>query len=42
MHISNGWGLLYGLLGGRQGRSRACATADITIRRLKGFDQSAW
>jgi len=42
MHISNGWGLLYGLLGGRQGRSRACAAADITIRRLKGFDQSSW
>jgi GT2 family glycosyltransferase len=42
MHISNGWGLLYGLLGGKQGRSRACDVAGITIRRLKNFEQSTW
>jgi succinoglycan biosynthesis protein ExoA len=42
MHISNGWGLLYGLLGGKQGRSRACDAAGVTIRRLKEFQQSAW
>jgi len=42
MHISNGWGLLYGLLGGKQGRSRACVATDVTIRRLKGFEQSVW
>jgi succinoglycan biosynthesis protein ExoA len=42
MHISNGWGLLYGLLGGKQGRSRVCDVAGITIRRLKEFEQSAW
>jgi succinoglycan biosynthesis protein ExoA len=42
MHISNGWGLLYGLLGGKQGRAKACVAADVTIRRLKGFGQSAW
>jgi len=42
MHISNGWGLLYGLLGGKQGRSRACTDADVAVRRLKGFGQSAW
>ena len=42
MHISNGWGLLCGLLGGKQGWSKACTAADVTIRRLKGFGQSAW
>jgi len=42
MHISNGWGLLYGLLGGKQGRSKPCVAAAVTIRRLKGFGQSAW
>jgi GT2 family glycosyltransferase len=42
MHISNGWGLLYGLLGGKQGRSRACDTAEVTIRRLKEFEQLTW
>jgi succinoglycan biosynthesis protein ExoA len=42
MHISNGWGLLYGLLGGKQGRSRACDAAGVTIRRLKEFEQLNW
>jgi succinoglycan biosynthesis protein ExoA len=42
MHIANGWGLLYGLLGGKQGRSRACNSADVTIRRLKEFEHSTW
>jgi hypothetical protein len=42
MHISNGWGLLYGLLGGKQGRSRACDAAGVTIRRLKKFEQLTW
>jgi succinoglycan biosynthesis protein ExoA len=42
MHISNGWGLLYGLLGGKQGRSRACVAAGVTIRRLKEFEQLTW
>jgi len=42
MHISNGWGLLYGLFGGKHGRSRACDSADISIRRIKAFGQSTW
>jgi succinoglycan biosynthesis protein ExoA len=42
MHISNGWGLLCGLFGGRQGRSGACNSADIGIRRIKAFGQSTW
>jgi succinoglycan biosynthesis protein ExoA len=42
MHLSNGWGLLYGLLGGKRGESRGCNSADITIRRIKEFGQSPW
>lgn len=42
MHISNGWGLLYGLIGGKGGKSRTCDAADITIRRIKEFGPSAW
>jgi len=42
MHISNGCGLFYGLLGGKRGRSRACDDAEIDIRRIKEFGQSAW
>jgi hypothetical protein len=42
MHLSNGWGLLYGLLGGKRGESRGCNSADITIRRIKEFGQSTW
>jgi GT2 family glycosyltransferase len=42
MHISNGWGLLYGLISGKRGRSGACAGTDITIRRIKEFGQSTW
>ena len=42
MHIANGWGLLYGLLGGKSGKSRECDASDITIRRSKEFGQSTW
>lgn len=42
MHISNGWGLLSGLFGGKHGKSNGCNAADITIRRIKEFGQSAW
>jgi len=42
MHISNGCGLLYGLFGGKQGKSRTCGTADITVRRIKEFEQTVW
>jgi len=42
MHISNGWGLLCGLIGGKHGRAQACGAADITVRRIKTFGQSTW
>lgn len=42
MHISNGWGLLYGLFGGKHGRSRACVSSEINIRKIKEFGQSTW
>ena len=42
MHISNGWGLLYGLFGGKHGKSRACGSSDISIRRIKEFGQATW
>jgi cellulose synthase/poly-beta-1,6-N-acetylglucosamine synthase-like glycosyltransferase len=42
MHVSNGWGLLYGLFGGKHGRSGACDDTGITIRRIKEFGQSTW
>jgi GT2 family glycosyltransferase len=42
MHLSNGWGLLCGLLGGKHGRSRRNQDAPVTVRRVKAFDQSAW
>jgi hypothetical protein len=42
MHLSNGWGLLYGLFGGKHGKRQTCAATGITIRRIKEFGQSAW
>jgi GT2 family glycosyltransferase len=42
MHISNGWGLLYGLFGGKHGKSRTDEGTAITIRRIKEFGQSTW
>jgi succinoglycan biosynthesis protein ExoA len=42
MHLSNGWGLLCGLLGGRHGRSAAGSSTPVTTRRIKEFGQSAW
>ena len=42
MHLSNGWGLLYGLFGGKHGKRQTCDTTDITIRRIKEFGQSTW
>jgi cellulose synthase/poly-beta-1,6-N-acetylglucosamine synthase-like glycosyltransferase len=42
MHISNGWGLLCGLFGGKHGKSNGCNTAEITMRRIKEFGQSTW
>jgi cellulose synthase/poly-beta-1,6-N-acetylglucosamine synthase-like glycosyltransferase len=42
MHISNGWGLLYGLLGGKSGRSPGDSCTGITIRKIKEFSQATW
>jgi hypothetical protein len=42
MHLSNGWGLLCGLWGGKHGRSRSCSDTEIVIRRVKEFGQSTW
>lgn len=42
MHISNGWGLLCGLFGGKHGRSGTSDSAGITVRRIKEFGQSTW
>jgi GT2 family glycosyltransferase len=42
MHISNGWGLLFGLFGGTHGVSRAGDCGDIIVRRVKEFGQSTW
>lgn len=42
MHISNGCGLLFGLFGGKQGKARTCTSTDISIRRIKEYDQAAW
>jgi GT2 family glycosyltransferase len=42
MHISNGWGLLFGLFGGTHGASRAGDCGDVIIRRIKEFEQSSW
>jgi len=42
MHIANGCGLLFGLLGGKSGPSRSGQGSEITIRRFKEFEQSTW
>jgi hypothetical protein len=42
MHISNGWGLLYGLLGGKRGRSAPGDPAPVAVRRIKVFGEAAW
>jgi hypothetical protein len=39
MHAVNGYGLLYGLLGGMPHRK---SEEDIKITRMKGFDQNSW
>jgi len=42
MHISNGCGLLFGLLGGKSGPSGMGQRSEITIRRIKEFNQSTF
>jgi len=42
MHIANGFGLLFGLIGGRSGNSSTRADQTISIRRLKEFGQRDW
>jgi len=39
MHVVNGYGLLYGLLGGMP---RQRSAEDVKITRIKGFDQNLW
>lgn len=42
MHISNGFGLLYGLTNGKNGLPATDKSQVISIRRLKGFGQHDW
>jgi GT2 family glycosyltransferase len=42
MHISNGIGLLSGLLGGKAGTATKCTTEEIVVRKIKTFEQSTW
>lgn len=42
MHLSNGYGLLYGLIRGKSGVSQISDNQSITIRRLKEFGQLDW
>lgn len=41
MHVSNGCGLIYGLLGGKSGitRDNGC---EVNVRRVKTFEQDVW
>lgn len=42
MHISNGYGLLFGLICGKSGVISNNQNKTITLRRLKNFDQHNW
>jgi cellulose synthase/poly-beta-1,6-N-acetylglucosamine synthase-like glycosyltransferase len=42
MHISNGYGLLLGLVRGKNGAAQTQANQAITVRRLKEFGQHNW
>jgi hypothetical protein len=42
MHISNGCGLLFGLIRGKSGPSSPNVKQAISIRRLKDFGQLDW
>lgn len=42
MHLSNGYGLLYGLICGKNGAVPTSDNKTITIRRLKEFGQQVW
>jgi GT2 family glycosyltransferase len=42
MHISNGYGLLFGLISGKSGISSSTGKQAITLRRLKEFGQHDW
>lgn len=41
LHISNGWGLLRGLFGGRRGPGEN-RPAEVVVRRVKTFGQDVW
>jgi cellulose synthase/poly-beta-1,6-N-acetylglucosamine synthase-like glycosyltransferase len=42
MHISNGVGLVSGLAGGKNGKTKTSDTPPICIKKIKGFDQTTW
>jgi hypothetical protein len=42
MHISNGYGLLFGLIRGKNGVSSTNGNQAISVRRLKEFGQCDW
>lgn len=42
MHISNGFGLLSGLTGGKKGNSTKRKTVEPIVIRIKTFEQSVW
>ena len=42
LHLSNGWGLLYGLCGGREGGAPADVAPPVEVRRVKTFGQDVW
>jgi hypothetical protein len=42
MHISNGYGLLFGFVCGKKGTSSTSAEQEICVRRLKEFKQREW
>jgi hypothetical protein len=42
MHISNGYGLLFGLVCGKKGNPSTSTEQEICIRRLKEFEQREW
>lgn len=42
MHVSNGLGLLYGLIRGKNGRPASGEQLTVSVRRVKEFGQQTW
>jgi hypothetical protein len=42
MHVTNGFGLLYGLLAGGKQNAGESGQQPVTVRRIKEFGQSTW